>query len=149
MITTEDILEGVKLLWDGNAILTGLVTGGLIFGRVPDGTASPYASLKVAPGEVQLNAGSAYLQQYAIELTTWDESGAAALGPIQRQLEATFSTKGGGQLASRVTLNLPSGRTLQVLHGIKQPGTLDEDAQTQKAQSVKYSFDRFELLCQG
>lgn len=145
-VTTEDVAEAVKQLWNANATLsdpsTGLVKS-LIFGRVPDRSASPYAAFTVKDGPVALNSQTAYLQTFIVEIKTWTEAGAVNAGEIKAQVEAVFVIR------PRTVLTLGSGRTLALLTSRKQPGEFTEDDKTQQAQSVKVSTDRFELFCQG
>lgn len=141
-VTTEDVQEAVKQLWNGNETLAGLVPT-LIMGRVPDGQAAPYTSFTVRDGKVQMTAQGTYLAWFTLEFKTWDQAGAANTGPIKLAIEAVFS------ISNHPTLTLANGRELTILHGIKMPGGLDEDAATQQGQAVKISSDRFEFLCQG
>ena len=155
-VTTEDVAEGVKVLWNANTTLTGLVKG-LRLGRVEDPAnplntlGSPYTSFSVKDGPVTRMAGKAYLQAFTVEFTTWDEAGASDEESIKLQIEKTFgplNSEGGG-IAPGTAIALPSGRTLRVLYSLKQPGGLEEDPATQKGQAVKLTRDVFELTCQG
>jgi hypothetical protein len=148
-VTTEDVQEAVKLLWNEDGTLTGLVTS-LIFGRVPDAGVSPYTSFTVADGPVQMSSGAAYLQKFTVEFKTWDEAGAQDAGPIKAAIEALFCTnQPGSATATRLVLTLPSGRTIAILSGIKVPGAMEEDQATRQSKAVKISTDRIEFLCQG
>ena len=144
-VTTEDIQEAVKQLWNASTTLSDPTTGlvkSLIMGRVSDRGTSPYTSLKVTDGATKLTAGSPYLQTFTVEFKTWSETGAVNAGAIKAAIEEVFRM-------GRTVLTLTSPRTLTILHSIKVPGGLDEDPATQQSQAVKVSTDRFEFLCQG
>lgn len=148
-VTTEDVEEGVKQLWTGNATLAALVAAPII-GRIPDAQTSPYTSLTVTDKDADPNAGGAYFQKFLIEFKTWDEAGAANAGAIKVAIENVFSSLvATSPIAVRTVLTLASGRTLAILRSLKQPGTLNEDPATQKGQAVKVSEDKYEFLCQG
>lgn len=146
-VTTEDVQEAVKVLWDQAADLTAIVPGGLILGRVADPAAnpvaSPYTTFAVEDGAVEVAGASAYVQRFVLTFTTYDESGAVDLGLVKVQLEAAFFIK------TRTSVALSSGRTLVILHSIKAPGGLKEDDATQQARSVKVATDKYDVLCQG
>ena len=144
-VTTEDVAEAVKQLWNDNGTLTALVTS-LVYGRNPQGVTAPYTAFTVRDGKVQMTSQGTYLAWFTLEFRTWVESAAAAAqnsGPIKLAIEATFS------IANRPTITLANERQMTILHGIKQAGALEEDNATKQAQAVKVSTDRFEFLCQG
>ena len=153
MITTEDIAEVVKVMWGQNTILVGLVPGGIIFGREPDTTVqtqSPYATFEVKDNAVAKNAGFAYVQTFGVMISTWDETGAAATGPIKQQIETTlgpWNGVSGLQPGSQVMTQ--SGRIIRFLQSNKQPGGLEEDKDTQRGQAVKIAKDSYDFFCQG
>lgn len=149
-VTTEDIAEAVKQLWAAATTLSNPTTGlvkSIIMGRVPDpaanAVASPYTSFKVTDGLTQRIATNGYLQTFTVEFKTWDETGAADLGPIKVAIEAAFTKN------TRTALTLASTRALAILHSVKMPGALEEDEATKNNKSVKVTTDRFEILCQG
>lgn len=155
-VTTEDVAEAVKVLWNANSTLTELVTA-LILGRLPDPAntqitiGSPYSTYTVTDGPQTRMAGAAYFQAFTVEVTTYDETGAADLGGIKRAIEETLgpvNSEGGG-IAPGTGVSLPSGRTLRVMYSLKKPGSLSEDPATQRGQAVKTSKDSYELTCQG
>lgn len=139
-VTTEDVQEGVKMLWALSGTLAAIP---LIQGRQTDQATSPYASFAVKEGATQRTSSPQYFQIFTAELKVWDEAGAADLAAIKLAIEAAFV------LLVRTVLVLPSTRSLAILHSVKVPGGLEEDTATAKAKSVKVSTDRFELLCQG
>jgi hypothetical protein len=110
-----------------------------------------YTQYKVADGAKQQLATTDYLQAFAIELKTWDETGAANAGAIKLAIEQAMTViPVSGQ--ANTTLTLPSGRSLKIISCLKADGgggTLEEDEATQRAQAVKVSTDRFEMLCQS
>lgn len=145
-VTTEDVAEAVKQLWNADTILSDPTTGlvkSLIFGRVPDRSAAPYAAFTVKDGPTKLTSGTNYLQTFVVEIKTWNEAGAVEAGAIKARIETVFVIR------PRTVLTLGSGRTLALLTSTKQPGEFTEDDKTQQAKSVKVSTDRFEFLCQG
>jgi hypothetical protein len=142
-VTTEDVQEAVKQLWNANATLTGLVTS-LVMGREPEAGVAPYASFLVTPGAITRTSDVTYFQVFTVEFRTWGiEGGTTALGPIQRAIDAAMMSMG------RLTLTLASGRTLTTLHQVRVPGAMEQDTATTKAQYVVISTDRFEFFCQG
>lgn len=146
-VTTEDVAEAVKVLWFADTTLSHASTGlvkSLIYGRVPNVPTAPYATFKVTEGSEPLRtATGGYLQTFTVEFKIWIEVGAAGLGPIKLQLEAVFIK------LTRTSVTLGSGRTLQLIHSVKQPGAFEEDEATKENKAVKSSTDRFEFLCQG
>src|SRR5947209_13522144 len=119
-VLSEDVAEAVKVRWNANASLTARVTA-LIFGRVPDpanplnaAIASPYTSYAVKDGPVTRMAGTAYLQAFTVEFTTWDEAGAGDEESIELLIEQTFGPLDGlgNGIAPGTSVALPSGRTL-------------------------------------
>lgn len=140
-VTTEDVQEWVKLAWGQSSSLSPLP---LVNGFAPESTtAALYTEFKVQDGNPSFNAGAAYVQEFTLELRTWDQSGAADLGGIKQAIEAAF------QQQVHQNIALPSGRTLQLLHSLKLPGNIDEDPAAQRGQAVMVSLDRYGVLCQG
>lgn len=144
-VTTEDVAEAVKQLWNLASTLsdpsTGLVRY-LVMGRVKDVPSVPYASFTVQDGPIERFANAEYLQTFTVEVRTW-AADPVSLGEIQVAIEAAFTIR------ARTVYNLASGRNLKVLHCLKQPGGITEDDQTREAQAVKVSTDRYEFYCQG
>ncbi len=140
-VTTEDIQEWVKLQWGNNPTLTQLT---LVAGLTPESQTTPqYGEFTVTSGPVQHTAGADYLQEFDVELKTWDETGAANLGPVQVAIEGAFTVR------SRQVVGLPSGRGLNLLCSLKDPGDMTEDPNTQRGAAVMVSRDKYKLLCQG
>jgi hypothetical protein len=140
-VTIEDVQEWVKLQWTGNAVLAALP---LVGGLAPESVDVPqYGEFTVTGGQVQHNAGADYLQEFDVEIKTWNETGAANLGPFQLAIESVF------QVRSRQATGLPNGRTLNLLCSLKDPGDMTEDPDTQRGAAVMVSRDKYKLLCQG
>ncbi len=146
-VTSEDVQEAVKQLWNANATLSDASTGlvkSLIMGRVPDAATAPYATFKITEsGQLVRTGTGGYLQTFTVEFKTWAEAGAVIAGAIKVAIESCFG------IQARTVLTLASGRTIAILHSVKVPGALDEDETTRQGQAVKMATDRFELLCQG
>jgi hypothetical protein len=146
-VTTEDVQEAVKQLWNANATLSDPTTGlvkSLVMGREPDAGVAPYASFMVTPGAITRTSDVTYFQAFVVEFKTWGiEGGTTALGPIQAAIDAAILS------LTRTTLTLASTRTLTTLHRVRAPGAMEQDAATTKAQYVVISTDRFEFFCQG
>lgn len=89
-----DILTAVKSLWDANATLKELVPGGLHEGRVPEEPKTPYASVKVAEGDMERTSDTTWdMRHYALSFMVWNAGGVGAVdaGRIKHAITLAFS----------------------------------------------------------
>lgn len=136
-VTTEDVMEGVKLLWTGSL-------PALIEGRIPLNQASPYTTFEVEDGDIVREAQGGSLIKFLATFKTWDEAGNADVGVIKAAIEAAFT------ITTRTVLTLPSGRTLQIMDCVKVPGgNIKQDDATKQSKAVAISTDRVQFFCQG
>lgn len=86
MDATASLATAIKDLWAATD-LTVSVPGGLVYGRVKQGTARPYARLEIQMGETQRQTGiSPYAQDYIITITVWGGANLTDASDIQTAL---------------------------------------------------------------
>jgi hypothetical protein len=140
IVNTEDVMEGVKLLWAA----ASPALPALIEGRIPKAQASPYTTFEVEDGDIIREGQGSILAKFLVTFRTWDEAGIADAGTIKARIEAAFT------ILTRTVLTLPSTRTLQILDATKVPGGgIKQDDATTKAQAVAISTDRVQFFVQG
>lgn len=149
MVSSEMVAEAVKAIWNNETALSDPDAGSvraLVMGRLPVNQTAPYTTVKVTGGEIAARtATGGYLQKFTVEFKTWGEAGGggAAIGPIKEAIETAF------EIRRRTVVNIADSRTVAILHSLKVPGAIEEDAATKQGQAVQLATNRFEWLCQS
>ena len=136
-----DAAKCVMRRWRASQTLRRLVPGRLWFGRVPDTTRRPYASLAVVPESPTHHSMGLHVA-FGIDVSVWTAGGDDALaGTIQRAMDVWFS----GQQAS-MTMPVPN-QTVILMN--PSSGSMELDPSLRAAADVCVSRLAWRMLVEG
>lgn len=139
VVTPDDVLAGVKALWNDDLDLAAAVPGKLWHQRPEQGAVMPYARAEIQEGETEEFSGLDYLQRFTVRIGVFSNSAPSDTGAIRGLMEARF----------RRTDGLAVPNATRVTHVRPVPGGLTIDDKTREAGNVLVATGAWEILVQG
>lgn len=144
-VTPDDVADAIRTAWAAATPLDALIpAAGVYRDRAAEGTAPPYAALKIEEGRRELFSGSAYVQPYTATVEAYTAADPPNAGAVRLALDVTFVGTAGNPNAGLAVAN---GK---VVHSRGAPGGEARPSQVRlDGKDVVKVVARYELLVQG